>query len=246
MNSKSHSTFKPRSLRKLESKNRQRIIWSLVISIALIYFALNWGLQAFVGTLSLFSRDSLSKNKQITEETKLTPPVLNIPFEATNTATISFTGYSMPQSIVEIYIDDEKKIQVDTRDDGSFEITNLELSLGINNIYGKTTNSESNEQSKSLPSKNIKVIYSNEKPKLELSEPEDGKTITGGDKKVKIAGSTDPDNIVTVNGQVVILNNAGQFGLNYDLNEGENTIIISSTNKVGSTTEIQRKVTYQP
>lgn len=243
MNSRSHSTFKPRSLRKLESRNRKKIIWSLVISIALIYFALNWGLQAFVGTLSLFSRDKLSNNQQISEEAKLTPPVLNIPFEATNTATISFSGYSMPQTTVEIYIDDEKKTQSDARDDGSFEVQNLELSLGINNIYGKTIDSAFH---KSLPSKNIKVIYLNEKPKLELFEPEDGKTITGGDKKVKITGLTDPDNIVTVNGQVVILNNAGQFGLSYDLNDGENTIVVSSTNKVGSTTEIQRKITYQP
>lgn len=246
MTSRSHSTFKPRSLRKLESKNRKKIIWSLVISIALIYFALTWGLQAFVGTLSLFRRDSLSKNQQISEETKLTPPVLNIPFEATNTATISFSGYSMPQTIVEIYIDDEKKTESDTRDDGSFEVKNLELSLGINNIYGKTIDSNSTEQSKSLPSKNIKLIYSNEKPELEISEPEDGKTIAGGDKKVKITGLTDPDNIVTVNGQVIILNNAGQFGLNYDLNEGENAIVITATNKVGSITEIQRKVTYLP
>lgn len=239
------SYYKPRSVRRLEKKGKQKLIFTVIGTIILIYFLITWGLPALIGGLSIFNKtsDTKSKPNAIQEDITLAPPVLNIPFEATNTATIKITGYATPNAKVEIYLDGDIETTTESDSSGNFQTDPISLSIGTNEITGKTIN-EKNK--KSLPSKTIKITYNNEKPKLEVSEPEDGKKIQGGDKKLKVSGLTDPQNSVSVNGSTVILNVEGRFVTEIGINEGENTLVIVATNSVGNKTQIERKVTYQP
>jgi len=237
------SSFKPRSLRRYESKAKNRLFSTFVIGGILLIVFLIWGLPSLVGGLSFLNKFKATPkvdNSNI-EDAAIAPPVLNIPYEATNTATIKISGYSTPNTKVEIYFDDQLKTTVDTDSDGSFNTADLSLVLGTNNIYGQTVD---NNGKKSLASKTIQLIYNNQKPKLDLSSPPDNQQIKGGDKKVVVSGTTDPLNSITVNGTTVIVGNDGSFNTTININDGDNIISIIATDQFGNTDEVDRKVNY--
>lgn len=239
------SRYQYRSFKRAQNKSRQNFAVSLIIIIALLYITFVWILPNLIGGLG-FIKNLTQPNKKVVNletQTTLAPPVLNIPYEATNTAQINISGYANPGVKVELFMDDEKKDTVDTALDGSFDIKNISLSLGTNNIYAKTIDDAGKE---SLPSKNIKIIYDNEKPALSISEPEDNKTINGGDKKVKISGKTEPGARVYINSTQVIVDKEGNFSQTLDLSEGDNDFNIKAFDQALNTTETTRKVIYKP
>lgn len=235
--------YQPRSIRRIESKQRKKFLWTIIISILILGVFFFWGLPWLINQFSFLNKAAPIAEKEAVLDTTLAPPVLNIPFEATNSATLVIKGYSSPNSKVKIYIDDSLVATEETETDGNFRTNQIELSLGTNNIYGVT---EGGNNIKSLPSKTIQLIYQNEKPVLEVNSPEDGKEIKGGDKKVEVSGTTNPENEVLVNGTRVIVNFEGKFQTSVNLQDGENTVIVSATNQVGTQTTTQRKVIYTP
>lgn len=240
--------YRPRSVRRLQSKSTKRLVFSLIFGLILIYFIIAWGLPALVGGLSFLNRfKSAPVKTESIEDTAIAPPVLNIPYEATNTAEIDISGYSQANSKVEIYVDEALESSVGTQSDGSFKAEGVSLALGTNNIYGITIiEGEKGAAKKSLPSKNIKLFYNDEKPNLEVNEPSDGHEVKGGDKKVRVSGKTEPDNSVSVNGVTAILDSEGKFSKEISINEGENNLTIETTNQVGNKTSLQRRVIYTP
>lgn len=233
-----------RSARHLAKRSKRTFLITLIIVGTLSYATLNWILPNFIGGIGTI-KSTLTPDQQVVKTPKnlLAPPVLNIPFEATNSAQISIKGFGVPNSKVKIYIDDEKKAEVNVSENGSFTAEGIELALGINNIFGKTIDEDSKE---SLASKTIHLSFLSEKPKLDLREPEDNKSITGGDKKVMVSGSTSAGIRVFINGGQTIVDKDGNFSLNLDINEGENTIAVKASDDAGNFTEIQRRVVYTP
>jgi len=234
--------YRPRSVRRLEKKAKRNLILSIIIFLIFAYFLITWGLPTLIGGLTIFNKFKPAAQVEEIEDTGLAPPVLNIPFEATNSADLKISGYATEDSQVEIYFDDSLKDTVDTSIDGSFETGNLNLIEGTNYIHAITKNGDK----KSLPSKTIKLLYSKEEPKLEVSEPPDNHQIKGGDKKVKVSGSVDNQNPITINGTTVIVNAEGNFSTEISLNEGDNTVTIIATNNFGNSKKIEKKVTYNP
>ena len=192
--------------------------------------------------MSLFSK-SKAPLKIASEYSELTPPVFNIPFEATGSAIINVRGYGQPNTKIEIYLNNEKVSDVTPQDDGSFNVNDLGLNDGENYLYGKTTDSNGHT---SLDSKTIKIIYSKDKPSLEIEEPSDDKTITGGDKKVMVKGTTDTENTIRINGSIIIVQPSGSFQREISLQDGVNEITIEAINKVGNINSVTKKVTYNP
>lgn len=237
------SNYKPRSLRRIEKQSKQQLIISILLGLFLIYALFTWGLPALIGALSIFNHSSKTTQQvqSIADNPAIAPPVLNIPYEATNTATIKINGYASPNNKVEIYLEDQLKDTVNTDDSGNFTSDDIGLSLGTNNITAKTVDSAGN---KSLPSKDIQVQFSNDQPQLDVSAPTDGQQIHGGDKNVAVSGTTDPADSVNINGITAIVQSDGTFSKTIPINEGDNTITITATNQYGSTTQVQRKVTY--
>jgi hypothetical protein len=235
------TAYRPRSLRHSESKAKKRLIYTIVGILVATYVFFNWGLPFIIGHLSFLNK----RGKPVDAETlkideAIAPPVLYIPYEATNSASLPISGYAAPLSRVEVYIDDEIKSQTSTDSEGKFTTSPIALNLGTNNISAVTIN---DSDKKSLPSKNIKLYFSSEKPSLEISEPSDGAEIKG-DKKVKVAGKTDENNSVTVNGSTVVVDAAGNFQTIVPLNDGDNTITIISSNSFGNSNQMQRTVKF--
>lgn len=233
--------------KRRQNKEKRRLIITFLIGAFLLYFLFSWFLPSLIGGLSLLNRfkPQPKQDTPVSESATLAPPVLNIPFEATASSEIKVRGYSLPNTEVEIYIDDDLKTTVKTSPDGSFTSDEVSLSLGTNNISGKTVDDKGN---KSLSSKPIQINYDSEKPKLDVSSPSDNQEIKGGDKKVTVSGTTDSNKEITItaNGTRLIVNSDGNFSKSLDINEGENNITVVAKDVAGNTTQITRKVTYQP
>ncbi|MBU1032282.1 hypothetical protein KKE03_05190 [Patescibacteria group bacterium] len=234
-----------RSIKRLGRKSKRNFIVTLIIIGILAYVTINWLLPNFIGGIG-FITDIINPPRQKTVQNPLSetlaPPVLNIPYEATNSAQIDIKGYGTPGSRVRLYLDDNPQQTVDVSTDGSF-IMEAFLSIGTNNIYGKTLG-ENNQES--LPSKTIKLYYISDKPSLIINEPEDNKKIQGGDKKVRVSGKTDPGVKIFVNSGQAIVDKDGNFSLDQPLDEGDNIISIQARDQASNITEIQRLVNYTP
>lgn len=238
--------YRTRSGRRLVKRTKRKFFSTIIIILFLIFAAFHWLLPNVIGGVGTV-RDVLKPVKQTDNPTTvgdvLAPPVLFIPFEATNSAQIDIKGYATANSRVKIYLDDELKDTVSVDSNGNFVAKNMSLVLGKNNVYGKTIDEKNTE---SLPSKNVVVVFDNEKPTLEISQPEDGKTIGGGDKKVTVSGKADPDIPVLINSSRVITSSDGKFSTTISLNDGDNTISIKAVDNASNSTEIVRHVIYNP
>lgn len=240
-----NTRYQYRAVKRRQRKDKQNFVITLIIIIILLYITFTWILPNLIGGLGII-KNLINPSKKISQDENqvlLAPPVFNIPFEATNTAQIDIPGYATPSSKVELFIDDEKKQTIDTDENGSFNFKDVELNVGTNNIYGKTVDEKNTE---SLPSKTIIITFDNEKPDLFINEPEDNKTIQGGDKKVTIFGKTEIGVNVYINGNQVIVDKDGKFSKTMDINEGDNNIEIKSVDSAFNTSEVSRKVTYNP
>lgn len=235
-----------RSIRRLQRKSKRNFIFTLIIIAILGYSTLTWVLPNFIGGIGFVKNKINPPQKTIVQASNtsnLAPPVINIPYEATNSAQIDIKGFGTPNSKVKLYIDDETKQTIDVEGDGSFTFPNVSLNLGTNNIY---TTSVDDRNKESLPSKTIKLIFDNQQPPLSINQPEDNKKIQGGDKKVTVSGKTDPGIYVFINGTQVIVDKEGNFSSDQSLNEGNNTISIKAVDIATNVTEIQRQVNYTP
>lgn len=239
-------SYKTRSARRLAQKGRRNFLISLTLIAFIIFATITWILPTFIGSVG-FVRDTIKpsqKQKSAVEENPmLAAPVLNIPYEATNSPQIDIKGYTTPEAKIKLYVDDAEVKETKAETDGSFVFEDISLSLGANEIYAKSFDDNNKE---SLPSKHFKVAFDNEKPTLSLSEPEDNKKIQGGDKKVKISGKTETGAKVLINDSQVVVDSGGNFSTDLQINEGDNTITIKAADLAGNTSEIQRKVIFQP
>ena len=235
-----------RSVKRIARRSRRNFLITLIIIAVLAYSTVTWVLPSFINSIGFVKNVIKPPQRtlsQSSENTALAPPVLNIPYEATNTAQIDIKGFGTPNSKIKLFIDDDPKQTISVSSDGSFDFEKVLLNLGTNNIYGKTIDERGSE---SLPSKEVKLIYINEKPSLNINEPEDGKKIQGGDKKVKVSGKTDPGVQVFVSGNQVIVDRDGNFSIDLNLDEGDNTISIKAVDAASNSIEIQRRVNYTP
>lgn len=234
-----------RSAKRLARKSKRNFILTLIIIIFLIYATIVWILPFLINTIGFINnkiKPTTRFPQKALENASLAPPVLNIPYEATNSSQITISGFASSNTKVRLYIDDQLTEEVVSATDGSFIIEKVSLNLGTNNIYGKTVD---NEGKMSLPSKLIKLIFDNEKPILEVSEPEDGKKVSG-DKKVKISGKTEVGAQVFINNSRVIVDRDGNFSTDQSLNDGDNDFNIKALDQALNSVEIVRRVTYQP
>ena len=146
-----YSYHSKRSVKRLARRSRRNFIITLILIMALGYITLQWILPTFITGIGFIKekvKPSTKTGSAISENVSLAPPVLNIPYEATNTAQINLSGYGTPGSKVKLFIDDNEVETADVSPDGSFTFQNVTLSFGTNNIYGKSIDEN---QKESLP-----------------------------------------------------------------------------------------------
>ncbi|PJA49795.1 hypothetical protein CO169_01075 [Candidatus Shapirobacteria bacterium CG_4_9_14_3_um_filter_39_13] len=63
---------------------------------------------------------------------------------------------------------------------------------------------------------------------------------------IEVVGRADPDSLVTVNRETVLLSPDGEFRHQMTLFPGENNLVVEATSKLGKKTSVERTVFYQP
>jgi len=80
-------------------------------------------------------------------------------------------------------------------------------------------------------------------PNLQIEKPLEGEIIYS--ENVTVSGKTDPDAVVSVNNQKIVLSETGEFSTNITLPPGINTIIIESTSKNSKKKSVTRNIQIQ-
>jgi len=225
-----------------QQKIANRNIFLVIIFIVLIlYFIFSFGIKLLLGTSALIA-GLFSKNKNENYSLKKEDfygsiNIDSIP-DATNSATINIYGEVTNYDSVDIYLNDEKISSKTISDSFSIEIDNL--NDGNNEIH-LIAKSKKNTSSKKTA--RYTVLVKKEKPKLEITEPNDG-TKTNKDE-IKIAGKTDKEVIINVNSLPVVVNALGEFQTIVKLQAGENKVLITAQDLAGNAESKEIKIIYE-
>jgi len=230
-----NSFYRSRLLKKQEAKSLRLAIIFIILSFSLILGVIFFGPTALV-KLSLIFANLRSSSQPPQSEDKIppAPPQLVIPFEATSSAKINLSGFAEPGVKIEIFLNGVSKETLVTDNDGNFQLSNLEISSGENEIYAVATDNAGNV---SQPSPKIIVIFDNTPPKLEISQPEDRATFYGISKTIEIKGETEEDASVSINDHLATMEAGGKFRYSLTLAPGANNVKIVATDKAGNQTE---------
>lgn len=77
-------------------------------------------------------------------------------------------------------------------------------------------------------------------PRLEVIEPKDNSVVT--DREVLVYGKTDPDTVVKINNQPILVNENGGFTAKIEIFEGSVEIRVVATARSGKETTVSRKI----
>jgi len=238
--------YRTRLQRRLEQRTKRQTLFFL-LGIFSILFLLGIFFVPFVQTVgkffSLFKNEKTSSSVVRTGKSLLIPPVLSPIPTATNSASISISGITVQKDVVvQLFINDSKESEIPTQEDGTFEFENVGLQEGRNVIKARVK--RGTEFSKF--SDEYQIIYKASKPLLEIVSPSDGATYSKDDNQITLKGKTDPENSVTVNGFLAVVDQEGSFSYPLSLQNGENRILVVAKDQAGNATEKEIKVFYNP
>lgn len=207
----------------------QKIAISIVLFVAFIIFFFSAGIKMLVSfTLFINQLANSGSKQQATSQSETLNTVAMDPIpSATNSATLVFSGTALNFDMLEIYLNDEKQDEISISDSFIGEIKGLEKGSNTVHFIAKST---ATKDTKKTPL--FDVTYKDEKPKLEVSEPNDGSKV--GKEDVRISGKTDKETTIRVNGQPLIVDVEGKFTTLFRLKEGENKIQITAEDIVGN------------
>ncbi len=163
----------------------------------------------------------------------------NIP-TATNSAAIVVSGSVVNYDKIQFFINDEKVKEIDSLASDTFSEEIGDLTKGDNKVYIKALTKDGN-QSKTTVS--YPVLFKDEKPKLDISEPKDGDKTSK--TEITIKGSTDKEVFVKINDLPITVDANGNFQTSVRLKDGDNVINIIASDEAGNFETKTLKVTYQ-
>jgi hypothetical protein len=231
---------------KVEAKRyTKQTVWIGILFFIMLFFLVRFGGQAFVNTaLFIGNLRQTVDAPQGLDTIPPSPPQLSLPFTATNSATISFNGYTESGAVVGLFVNGAKVDETLANDQGSFDFRNVGLNQGSNTLYAIAQDQAGNQ---SNPSTKTDIIYSNQPPELVIDHPLDGQKFFGQlEQSINITGVTDETAQVYINERIAIVSSNGAFSSRIQLKEGENTITITAQNPSGNQAQKSLTVLYYP
>jgi len=221
---------------------QKRIIIFIIAFIVLIYLLFSFGfkllLNGSVFIASLFNKNEvapLTKNEDVYGSVSID----NIE-EATNSAEIVISGSVVNYSILRFYLNGEKIDEKEIRTSDTFTQIIENLNKGTNEIYVKALTKDGKNSKKT---ETYYVIFDDEKPKLELTEPTGDTKVNKPD--ITIKGKTDKEIYININNAPVVVDANGAFQYQVRLIEGENTFNIQASDIAGNVENKTLKIIYQ-
>lgn len=226
-----------------ERRTKKRLVFISLGIIAVFVLVVTVGIPLIVGTSVLLG--NLNGNSPLSTSGDTTPPfppVLSSVPSATNSANLKLEGYGEAQTTLFVILNGEEVKKALLPLDGTFSFNDLKLDTGENTLRAYLTDAAGNE---SELSDEITVTFKKTGPKLEITEPEDGKTYDKNYQEITIKGKVDPGSQVFINDRFVSVKDDGSFEHRLRLSEGENILSIIGRDTAGNETKIERKVTFQ-
>lgn len=230
--------------RKLEKQTKNNLYLSIFGIIALLFVLFKFGIPLLVNFSVLISDSKGSQNPSNEKSNSYVAiPVLNPIPEATNSAKTDISGIGSAKQTISLEINGKIVDKISTKDNGSFNFSDIDLSNGENSIRVKATTGDNKDSSFTQA---VTINYINSAPKLDINSPSDGQKFSKDDKNLNVTGKTDPGIKVTVNGFWAIVDDNGNFSYSLPLQNGDNQIKIIAVDDAGNKTETEKKVTYSP
>lgn len=220
---------------------RKQLIFYSAIFFGIILFMYFFGIKLLLSSSFFFTK--LIGGGNDTPDTSNTDMFLGrldidtIPV-ATNSAQFFVSGSATDYDTVVFYINGKEVKKISLKSD-SFNEQIGDLKKDDNIVY---ISAENKTKKKKTKSQDYIVRYKNDKPKLEVSEPQDNSTTDN--YEIKVAGKTDRDNTVRANGSPLVVNADGSFNTLVRLKEGENKIEITVQDDAGNEEKKILTVTY--
>ena len=232
-----------RLARNEEKKNLRSAVLLGILTLGLIALFFFFGLPLmakFAGFLTDLRKTSTPVES--TDETPPAPPRFNSLPEATNKLSIDITGSTEPGAIVILSLNGDAE-EVLANSEGEFTF-NFELVDGVNSISAKARDEAGNESQKT---DTINVIYDNDAPNLEITNPTDGMAFFGSkQRQIVVEGKTEEEASLTINDRFVLVEDDGTFAFTTTLGDGENSFNLKAKDKAENLTEKTIKVNYSP
>lgn len=149
---------------------------------------------------------------------------------ATNSAMMTVEGSVLNFDKVNFYVNGTLVKEVSLTNSDEFVEEVGDLKKGTNSFYALALSSSSKETKKT---QEYSVYYKSDKPKLEISEPEDGTKVSK--QELKIVGLTDKEVFVRINDLPIVVDVQGKFQSTVSLKEGSNVIVITAQDIAGNT-----------
>jgi hypothetical protein len=235
--------------KKHEQALVKKIAVILVFCMAGIILVIYFAIPAMVKIADVWdtTRNSNVPNNSVNGiDIPLQRPTFNsLPFDATNSATLTISGRAEPGLAVHLIFNGTEKTNVVADNQGSFTFANIGMNEGINSFSGYSQNDKGK---KSSPTQTYTVTLDTSVPKIEVSSPNAGDTFGGASQSVvEVKGKTDEATEVYINGSRGILNADGSFSQKVQLQGGENTLTLYAKDNAGNkSVDVSRKVTYNP
>lgn len=222
---------------------KSTIVILLAGLVILFYFLFTVGIKLILNS-SVFVANMFSKNSPAAPLNKTTDVYGSVDIEdipvATNSAKIIVNGSVVNYTKLDFYLNGEV---VETKDMTANEIFNIEigdLEKGKNEVYIKARTEDGQNTKKTQV---YEVLYKDEKPKLDISEPADRATVSS--PEVTIKGTTDKEVLIKVNDLPVVVDVNGNFDSTVRLKEGDNSISVKAEDIAGNVEGKTLTVTYR-
>lgn len=225
-----------------EKRLRTKLIFAVLGSLGLVTFLVVFGFRLFIGFFVFLDQMRGKEQTQAQKSTLVIPPYLDPLPLATMSGKLKVSGRGQANEKLVLYINNEETKEVSINEDGTFEITSLNLPEGTHTLQAKIkdVSGKTSEFSNS-----VVTTIKKKPPKLDVTVPNDNSTINGEDNLLKVQGKTEPDNDVRINDRFVVVQPDGSFSYPFPLSEGDNELKIKAIDRAGNSTEVSRKVSYQ-
>lgn len=240
---KKRKPYRSRLARRESRKMMGQSLFFLLLTGGIIFGLFKWGLPALV-QLAGFLGDINSSSEPIENVDTIAPytPVLDIGFEATTSAEISVRGYGESGTSILLFNNGMKVGEALADQEGEFEILDVRLKDGPNELKAQAIDEAGNE---SPLSQSRFIDYDETAPEVVITTPTlIGDKFETDEQILEIEGKSDIGARVFVNDRLARLGSGGEFSSSVSLNEGENTITLKAVDKAGNESVEEFKVTY--
>lgn len=220
----------------------KRIIITNGLSLLIIVGMYFW-MVFFISNVGSFWDLFRAKEVYVEKDTIAPAPpfLVEIP-KATQNDTVDINGKAESGVKVVLYTEGSKNSETTSDSEGSFSFTGIRVGIFPTTIYTTAIDEAGNESKRS---QSYTTVKDDTPPELEVSSPKDGEEIKSTGHTYKVVGKTESDVTVTVNGQLAIINQDGEFAVSIRLEEGDNSLEIIAKDVAQNETTIKRFVRFR-